>query len=202
MGGIRDHIQEGPVHTRSMDIRTYPAKDGRLVVEGRLRDERLVPGTRWDGRIDSPGVIHHMVLRFLMKRWPPVILEVEADMQSVPNELCPTTLDAVQRLVGLAVVPGYGKAVQERIGGVEGCTHLAHLAGVMGMAALHGAWMQQRREPQPLPASPEDIPGIEQLVNSCRLWREDGPILKAFRKELEDLQRSAGGTGGEECGSR
>lgn len=187
MRSIKEYIREGPVHSRNIDIRTFPAESGRVVVEGCLRDERLVCGTRWNGETESPGVVHRIVVRLLIGEWPPAILDAEAEMLDVPHRLCPTTLESIRKVVGVSIVPGYGKEIQERLGGTRGCTHMAHLVGAMGIAALHGTWTESSRRSRNPPESLEAIPGFSQLKDSCRLWREDGPIIEEIRAELKTL---------------
>jgi hypothetical protein len=31
----------------------------------------------------------------------------------------------------------------------------------------------------------DQIPGLEYLINSCKLWKEDGPMMDMVRAELE-----------------
>ncbi len=187
MSGIKALIQEGPVHSRLVEVRTYPAGDGKLVVEGRLRDERFVPGYHWNREAFTPGVIHNLVVRFLVGEVPPVILDAEAEMLDVPNEGCPDTLDSIETMKGLSIASGYGEEVRKRMGGVKGCAHLTQLVMIMGTAALHGAWIAGSREPRPVPATPEAFAGLSRLVNSCRLWRKDGPILAELREEMRRI---------------
>ncbi len=191
MTGLKDLIQDPPVHERKLEILTYPVVGERLIVEGRLKDEGLVPGYHWDGRPRPPGVVHWMCVRLLLGGWPLTILDAEAEMPKVPYELCQTTLDAVQRLVGLSVVSGYSEEVRQRLGGVHGCAHLTHLIATMGPAALHGYWTQRSRRPRPLPSSVEELPGFDTLVNSCKLWREEGPLVQDMRETLKRRRRKA-----------
>jgi hypothetical protein len=98
--------------------------------------------------------------------------------------MCPETIDSVRKVVGLSIVPGYGEEIRRRIGGIKGCTHMTYLIGAMGIAALHGTWVQRSRNQKAPPRSLDEFTGLDQLVNSCLLWREDGPILAGIRKEL------------------
>jgi hypothetical protein len=185
MGRLKELIKGSPVHERRLEFRTYPLKDGRLIVEGWLRDERFKPGYHWNGRPRPPGVVHWICVRMLVGGWPPCILEAEAEMPQVPHELCPTTLESVKKVVGMTIVSGYSEEVRKRLGGIQGCTHMTHLITVMGPAALHGYWNHYSRKRRPLPRSMDQIPGLEYLINSCTLWKEDGPMISAVRAELE-----------------
>jgi hypothetical protein len=186
MGSLKDLTQNSPVHERNLKITTYPVGEGRVIVEGWLRDERLVKGFHWDGRERSPGVVHWMCVRFLVGGWPVSILDAEAEMRAIPHDLCPTVADSVKRIIGVPIVSGFSSKVRKRMGGVEGCAHLTSLIVAMGPAALHGYWTEQSRRPRPLPRTMEEFPGLQLLTNSCYLWREGGPLLDRVRKTIED----------------
>jgi hypothetical protein len=111
-------------------------------------------------------------------------MDAEAEMEEIPHELCPTTLDALKRIIGVSIVPGYSGEIRKRIGGIEGCVHVLHLVTAMGPAALHGYWTQRSRKRHPLPASLEELPGLSSLINSCKLWRDDGPLLEMIKETL------------------
>ncbi|MFZ0450870.1 MAG: DUF2889 domain-containing protein [Desulfatiglandaceae bacterium] len=185
MTRLRDLIQNTPVHERRLEFRTYPLEGDRLIVEGWLRDERLVPGYHWNGKSRPTGVVHWMCVRLLVGGWPVTILDAEAEMPDIPHELCPTTLESVKRIVGLSIVSGYSEEVHRRLGGVQGCAHLTHLIVTMGPAALHGYWTQQSRERRPIPRSLDEFQGLTTLINSCKLWKEDGPLMQMIRETLE-----------------
>ena len=185
MTRLKDLIQSAPVHERRLEFRTYPLEDDRLIVEGWLRDDRLVPGYHWDGGTRPTGVIHWMCVRLLVGGWPVTILDAEAEMPDIPHELCPTTLESVKRIVGLSIVSGYSEEVHRRLGGVQGCAHLTHLIVTMGPAALHGYWTQRSRQRRPIPRSLDEFPGMANLINSCKLWKEDGLFMQMIQKALE-----------------
>jgi Protein of unknown function (DUF2889) len=182
---LKDLIRNTPVHERRIEFRTYPLEDDRLIIEGWLRDERLVPGYHWNGELRPTGVVHWMCVRLLVGGWPVTILDAEAEMPDIPHELCPTTLESVKRIVGLSIVSGYSEEVHRRLGGVQGCAHLTYLIVTMGPAALHGYWTQESRRRRPVPRSLDAFQGLTTLVNSCRLWKEDGPMMQMIRTTLE-----------------
>jgi hypothetical protein len=184
MTKLKDLIKEEPVHKRKLEMRTHALDGDRLIVEGRLKDERFVSGYHWDGKPRKEGIVHRMAVRLLIGGWPPSIMDAEAEMHDIPHELCPTTLDAVKRIIGLSVTPGFSEEIRKRIGGIEGCTHLMQLITAMGPAVLHGYWTQRSRKKHPLPGSLEELPGLNSVINSCRLWREDGPFLKMIKETI------------------
>jgi len=183
---IKELIREAPVHERRLELRTYPVENDQLVVEGWLKDDRLIRGYHWNGKPREPGAVHRMCVRMLIGGWPVTILDAEAEMPRTPHELCPGTLNSVQKIVGTQIVPGYGEKVNQLIGGVRGCNHLTHLIVVMGTAALHGYWTHYSRKPHPVPRSLGEFRGLSSLINSCSLWGEDGPIMAEIRAVIDD----------------
>ena len=185
MSRLKALIHNAPVHERHLEFRTYPLEGERLIVEGWLKDERLVPGYHWNGKSRPTGVVHWMCVRMLVSGWPVTILDAEAEMPDIPHELCPTTLESVKRIVGLSIISGYSEAVHRRLGGVQGCAHLTHLIVTMGPAALHGYWTQISRQRRPIPRSMDEFLGLPQLMNSCKLWKEDGPFMQMIQEALK-----------------
>lgn len=184
MSMLKDLIKGAPVHERRLELRTYPLDNDQLIVEGWLKDDRLIQGYHLNGKLREPGAVHRMCVRMLIGGWPVTILDAEAEMPQTPHELCPTTLDSVKKIIGLQIVSGYSEKVSHLIGGVRGCNHMTHLIVVMGTAALHGYWTHYSRERHPIPRSLDEFMGLSSLVNSCALWGEDGPIMQEIRTVL------------------
>jgi len=174
--------KENRIHQRVLDMSTYALDDDRVVVEGTLRDERFRPIYELSGQRREPGVIHHMIIRLLIGGAPLRILDAEAEMPHIPMPLCATTAESVRKVIGIKIKSGFGERVHKLIGGKQGCAHLTHLLIVMVQEALHGYWTHKMRKPEPPPASLEEIDGLSYLLNSCRMWREDGPIMQRIRE--------------------
>jgi len=186
MSHLKEKIQNAPVHERKIEIRTFPVENSQVIVEGWLRDERLMPGYTWEGKERPPGLVHWMGVRLLIGDWPLTILDAEAEMRQTPHEQCPTVQDTVKKVIGTSILAGFSNEIRERLGGIEDCSHMTHLILAMGPAALHGFWAQQTREPRPVPRTREEFVGLPLLVNSCLLWREGGPLLQEMEKRLEE----------------
>jgi hypothetical protein len=101
MNRLKELIKGTPVHERRLELRTYPLENDQLIVEGWLRDERLIQGFHWNGERRQPGVVHLMCVRMLIGGWPVTILDAEAEMSETPHELCPSTLEGVKKIIGL-----------------------------------------------------------------------------------------------------
>jgi len=188
MKRLKDLIHTPPVHERRLELRAYAVENDQLIVEGWLKDDRFVSRYQLDGSLSPPGKIHRICVRMLMGGWPLSILDAEAEMPVVPHEECPDTQETVKALIGLTITHGYGDRVLERIGGVKGCAHMVQLIISMGNTALHGYWSHQLQQPLQLTDTPEEMPGLDYVVDSCMLWKKDGPLIQKIQKAIKKSQ--------------
>jgi hypothetical protein len=82
-------------------------------------------------------------------------------------------------LEGLEIAPGYSMKVKKVIGGVKGCAHLTSLVIAMGESAVQGYWTAYVAETRKT-GLPEQT--IKKFINTCHLWKEDGPIIRELRE--------------------
>ena len=79
------------------------------------------------------------------------------------------------------------------MGGNRGCTHLCGLVVAMGQEIVHGWLTQKRSKKTPIPASLDDVKEKNYLIDSCRIWKKDGPkmkeMLQAIEKKANSLNR-------------
>ena len=76
--------------------------------------------------------------------------------------------------MGLSIIRGYNKQVQELLGHERGCTHLEFLARALGPVVIQGAASAGIQE-RPLA---EVATGAQQqswMRNTCHIWADDGP---------------------------
>jgi hypothetical protein len=86
---------------------------------------------------------------------------------------CDTYGDAYQALVGLNLMRGFRRAVQERLGGVRGCTHITELTQVLPTAVV------QAFAGEVLPvddAAAGDEPPFQ--LDRCHALRRDGEVVR------------------------
>jgi hypothetical protein len=173
------------VHTREISLATYPHNDSEIIVEGILTDKSHGKIFNIMGKIREPGIIHHMVVRLLIKGSPLRIAHAEAQMHHVPMDACRSTLDTLEKTIGIEVKSGYSNIIRKTIGGEKGCTHLTHLLTVMGQEIVHGWLTHKRSEQSSIPDNIDSFTGTEYILNSCRMWSKDGPRRKSLEKSLQ-----------------
>jgi len=151
MGSLKE-LKGERIHKRSIRIETYKVDEARVIVEGTLDDERYGVMYVISGARREPGLVHGMVVRFLVGEMPAKILEAEAEMPTVPLDDCDKVADSVKKLAGMRVVYGFSRAVKERMGGVKSCIHLTSLILAMGAAAVQGMAANRGHKPmEPMP---------------------------------------------------
>ena len=72
------------IHTRKFDIAIYEGSDDSIIVEGILKDDRLMESYRLTGECMPPGTIHHMIIRIEVRGPHLVIEDIEVEMPTVP----------------------------------------------------------------------------------------------------------------------
>lgn len=175
------------IHSRNITVNCYETDEGRLLVEGTLTDERFFPylihalqETR------EPGLIHRMVVTMELTVPGLQILSVKVDMPVVPDPGCREIRESLKKLEGLSIRPGFTLEVRALFGKAAGCLHLTQLLLAMSSAAVQGLWTYgSRLRGEERPGFP-DIDG-SLLIDSCHMWRKDGPFPERFRRAKASL---------------
>lgn len=166
------------VHTRDISLKTYDLGNQIILVEGRLLDNRF--RSREGAELQSPKIIHEMVIRLKIKGPELTIEEAEAEMPHVPMEECRVVLPWLKKLEGMSVVAGFTMRMKDMFGDVKGCNHLTSLLIAMGPEAVQGYLAAYRSRDSSRTRSNEE--SYKKVINTCFLWREDGPLIGSFRE--------------------
>ena len=170
------------VHTRSIVCRSFRRDDGLIDIDARFIDTRpFAYHSEFRGDCAPGAALHNMQLRLTLDR-ERRIQALVSTMQATPYEGCADINPSFQRLVGLSVGRGFRKAMRERVGGIEGCTHLIALLDAMAAAAVQ-AFASNAHAPQPAgQAEPVRIWRLDALLGSCWSYRPDGPVVAQLKK--------------------
>lgn len=173
---IFDASQCRKLHHRGIDIASYLYDDDVLALEGRLTDDRQNQVYTLFGETRPPGIVHDMIVRMIV-RGPRLVIEaVEAEMITVPHPDCRGALNSLLPLKGENISAGFTAKVHRMVGGVKGCAHLVALCRAMASAAVQGAWSVVAS--QPLNDGKLTKRHLKAVLNSCHLWRPDGPLVR------------------------
>jgi hypothetical protein len=161
------------VHTRRIAVEAFLREDGLWDLEARLadlksRDFPLVSGVRLAGE-----PVHDMLLTVTINRsFEVVAARAETNRMPYPGA-CDQITPAYEKLVGLNLLKGFKKAATERLGGVDGCTHMTELTAVLPTAAVQ-AFAGEKAEP-----NADDTQKPFQL-DRCHAMRTDGEAVRQF----------------------
>jgi hypothetical protein len=178
-----DETKHEKIHTRQITVTTYDTSGDAIIVEGVLKDDRLKDAHRPAGKTIPPGTVHHMIIRMKVVRPRLTIEDIDVDMPVVPNEECPETRDSLKPVIGMRITAGFTNSVKDLVGGAKGCAHLVALLVSMASAAVQGAWTAMSRNPEQ--PSGYLTKAMNAIVDTCMVWRRDGPKLAEYRDKLK-----------------
>ncbi len=170
------------LHTRQIEGQGFQRTDGLWDIEAHMTDRKSYSFPSDErGEVTAGTPIHDM--------WVRVILDdgfhiraIEAVTDASPYQLCPTITPNFQRLVGLRIGPGFNTRVRERLGGVEGCTHLVELMGPLATTAFQTIFSAKHREQRERGNGRETAPDQPRkrprLIDTCHAFASDSPVTK------------------------
>ncbi len=164
----REHL-----HSRTIDFQGFRREDGLFDIEGHLTDVKSYGFTNeYRGKIKAGEALHDMWLRVTLDE-ELIVRDIEAVTDHGPYELCPAVTPNFKRLIGQRVAAGWRRVVREKVGGVEGCTHLAEMLVAMGTVAfqtLYPFLVKRNREKQ--------RSGRPPLLNGCHIFSSEGEFAR------------------------
>lgn len=178
------------VHTRSVLCRSFRREDGLLEIDGRFVDTRPFDYvSEFRGQCPAGSALHHMQVRLTVARSRLIVALVSA-MPATPYESCVEVNGNFQRLVGVSIGRGFRKLLRERLGGVEGCTHIIALLEAMAAAVVQ-AFASEARMPR-LTGAPQIVRiwRSNEMEDSCYSFRSDGPVMQRMRQQREETDPS------------
>jgi hypothetical protein len=158
------------VHTRDIVFRGYRREDGLWDIEAELRDIKttpfIIPG---EGEWAAGQPVHGMSIRLTVDD-DTVVHAIEVSMDHVPHSPCPQAAAPMQRMVGSRLTRGWRRAIEQHLGGVEGCAHLRELLFNMATAGL-----QTMAQHSFTSSDPEQPPPH---LGKCVGWDLSGPVVR------------------------
>ena len=178
------------LHTRRVTCQGFYRADGLWDIEGRITDTKTYEhGNEWRGPLKPGDFVHDMSIRLTLDHRF-TIVDVEAVTDRSPYRMCGDITPNFKKLIGLRVGPGFNKAVRERLGGTQGCTHLVELLGPMATTAFQTAGSRRANELQtahrtkigkpPRPRDPSKPPRKPYMLDSCHSWASDGEVARRW----------------------
>ncbi|MCO6415412.1 DUF2889 domain-containing protein [Siccirubricoccus sp. KC 17139] len=172
------------LHLRDIQLRGWQREDGLFDIEAHLLDRKAYDFENDDRGVMKAGEpLHGMWIRLTI-RDDMEIVACEASSDHTPYALCPGAAPNFARLAGLRIGPGFNRAVNERVGGVLGCTHLREVLAQMATVAFQTLYpiraRKEREEAARIAAAggtpPQRKPA---LLGTCIAYAPDSPVTLA-----------------------
>jgi hypothetical protein len=160
------------LHRRAFDVQVFAREDGQFDVEARLTDTKThdVPLAGVPRLAGQP--IHDMLLTVTVDRALTITQAGSASLAMPYVNACGEHGNAYAGLVGLNLMRGFRHAVNERLSGTRGCSHLTELCQVLPTAVIQ-AFANSLIDP--LVGSPDGQPPFQ--LDRCHALRSDGPTV-------------------------
>ncbi|MCF8204480.1 MAG: DUF2889 domain-containing protein [Methylotenera sp.] len=163
------------LHRRAIDVQVFARDDGLFDVEASLTDTKThdVPLAGEARKAGDP--IHDMRLLLTVDRHLTITAATSRTLWMPYVGACDQHGDAYGQLVGLNLLKGFRQAVQERLRGTRGCTHLTELCLVLPTAVLQamaGSIIDTRE------GDADGNPPFQ--LDRCHALRRDGETVATF----------------------
>ena len=123
-------------HTRAIQVAAFARDDGLWDIEAHITDIKSHDIQLATGLRPANTPVHDLWLRLTIDTRL-TIVDAEAVSDAVPYPgFCDTIGPAYKKLIGLNLMQGFRQQLKERLGGIQGCTHLTELAQVLPTAAI------------------------------------------------------------------
>ena len=123
-------------HTRRIEAQAFEREDGLWDIDTRITDTKTRVADLASGARPPGSPIHDLWLRITIDT-SLTIVDAEAASYAVFCLKYSNTIGAAYKnLIGLNLMRGFRRELRERLAGIEGCTHLTELAGILPTAAI------------------------------------------------------------------
>lgn len=166
------------VHTRAIDYRGYQRDDGLWDIEAHMTDVKTYAfKNNWRGEVQPGEPLHEMLLRVTIDDGF-VIRDIEAVTDNSPFAMCPDITANYKSLIGIQMGAGWRKAIRQKVGGIDGCTHITELLFPMATVAMQTLWPLLRDRRNKADSDVSDSPRRPMVIDSCHAWASDSPVVR------------------------
>lgn len=171
------------LHTRRIVYDSFARDDGLFDLEGRIVDtkayryEEPVRGSREPG-----AVVHEMCVRLTIDG-AMMLHDIHVSIPGAPYPTCPEVQARFRSLIGLGLARGWRRAIDERVGGTLGCTHVREMLYQMPTVAFQSLGNWSLRTAEGFEEIAARIAVQPQFLDGCHSWAADGPIVAVMFPE-------------------
>jgi hypothetical protein len=175
---LQTPVKRQHIHTRQIHFSGYEREDGLFDIEAHLTDTKTYAfSNNWRGEIQPGTALHEMLLRVTIND-KLEIQDIEAVTENSPFQMCPDITPVYKELVGVAMGPGWRQVIRQRVGGVQGCTHLTELLYPMATVAIQTIRPLQNHRRRVADSDSRASQGRPFVLNTCHAWAEHSPVVQ------------------------
>jgi hypothetical protein len=168
--------RRAPLHQRRLEMQGFEREDGLFDIEGYLADTKSLAFDTLDRHLEPGDVLHGMWIRLTVDA-ELLIHHCEAVSDHTPYAICPGAAPSFGRLAGLTIGPGFNRAVQERVGGTVGCTHLREMLSQLATVAYQTTYAARRRKREAAAGTTSAPRKAPALIGTCLAYAPDSPVV-------------------------
>lgn len=175
---LPDSFPRNHVHTRAISYRGFERDDGLWDIEAHMTDTKTYAfRNNWRGEVAIGEPLHEMLLRVTIDD-SFTIRDVIAATENSPFAMCPDIAPNYKSLVGIQMGAGWRKAIRQKVGGVQGCTHLTELLFPMATVAMQTIWPLLRHRKNKADSAIDKSDKRPMVLDTCHAWSSDSPVVK------------------------
>ncbi|MES2363237.1 MAG: DUF2889 domain-containing protein [Pseudomonadota bacterium] len=162
-------------HERQVTLRGYLRSDALWDIEAELKDIRAYDSLSVEkGTIPAGDSIHDIRVCVTVDNTL-LVTDAQAFMTAVPYHTCPDALASIAAMKGARIGSGWRKAIEERLGGERGCTHIRELLLHIATTAYQTIPVWQAQQSGDVIQSEDGQP--PQHLGRCTTWSFNGPVV-------------------------
>ncbi len=162
-------------HERQVTLRGYLRSDALWDIEAELKDIRAYDSLSVEkGTIPAGDSIHDIRVCVTVDNTL-LVTAAQAFMTAVPYHTCPDALASIAAMKGARIGSGWRKAIEERLGGERGCTHIRELLLHIATTAYQTIPVWQAQQSGDVIQSEDGQP--PQHLGRCTTWSFNGPVV-------------------------
>lgn len=109
-----------------------------------------------------------------------IVHAAEIEMAAIPFWLCAGAADPAKEMVGKSLGRGFGRAMEQAMGRINGCTHVRYLILALANTA-HQTISAYREQFMPERGAPKGADGEQPFfLDQCRSWARTGEVVARY----------------------
>lgn len=169
------------IHTRSIVLNGYHREDGLWDIEAHMTDIKSYDiENQWRDGIKAGEPIHEMWVRLTVDETF-LVRDVEAVTDNSPFEMCPAITGAYKELIGIRIGRGWRRAINEKVRGKYGCTHITELLAPLATVSFQTLMGNIQNNANSNKKTADHAKPM--VLNSCHAWAEDSEVVKMHLPE-------------------